>query len=91
MYFVTFGVPYAQSQSAGGEQEKAYLLQRYSMEWQEFVDVVDAIEIGNKDHLKAVPIPAMSPIKVRVIYYSLLKIYIRSSVWWIAINLEGLD
>ena len=48
------------------DSEKAYLLQRYSTEWQEFVDVLDVIEIDNKDHLKAVPIPIMSPIKVHI-------------------------
>ena len=48
---------------SSGEPE-AYLLQRYSTEWQEFVDVIDVIEIDNRDHLKAVPIPAMSPMKV---------------------------
>ena len=31
------------------------------MEWQEFVDMIDVVEIDNRDHLKAVPIPAMSP------------------------------
>ena len=55
---------HARSQSAGGHTEKAYLLQRYSKEWNEFVDVIDVLEIDDKDHLKAVPIPAMSPIKV---------------------------
>ena len=28
--------------------DKPYLLQRYSSEWQEFVDVIDVIEIGDK-------------------------------------------
>ena len=38
-------------------QPRAYLLQRYSTEWQEFIDVLGVIEIDDKDHL---PIPAMS-------------------------------
>ena len=53
--------------SQSGDPEKAYLLQRYSTEWQEFIDVLDVIEVDDKDHLKAVPIPAMSPIKVHLI------------------------
>ena len=39
-------------------------LQRYSTEWQEFVDVIDTIEIDDKDHLKAGPLPLASPVKV---------------------------
>lgn len=55
---------YHANHGSSSEPEKAYLLQRYSTEWQEFVDVIDVIEIDNKDYLKAVPIPAMSPMKV---------------------------
>ena len=32
---------------------RQFLLQRYSSEWREFVDVVDIIEVDNGDHLKA--------------------------------------
>lgn len=46
---------------------KAYLLQQYSKEWQEFVDVID---VDDKDHLKPAPILTMSPIKVHVINLS---------------------
>ena len=34
---------------------KGYLLQQFSSEWNEYVDVIDAIEIGTKDKLGAVP------------------------------------
>ena len=33
----------------------------YSTEWREFVDVIHAIEIDDKDHLKVVPLPGPSP------------------------------
>ena len=46
------------------EGEKPYLLQRFSTEWDMFVDVIDVIEIDDRDHLKAVPLPAASPVKV---------------------------
>ena len=42
---------------------KAYLLQRFSSEWNEFVDVIDAIEVDTKDRLKAVPMQATSDTK----------------------------
>lgn len=39
---------------------KGYLLQRFSSEWNEYVDVIDAIEIDTKDKLRAVPMQATS-------------------------------
>ena len=45
-------------------EEKPHLLQHYSTEWQEFVHVIDTIEIDDKDHLKAVPLLLASPVKV---------------------------
>lgn len=36
-----------------------YLLQRYSREWKDFVDVIDVIEIGDGDHLRVVPVPKL--------------------------------
>lgn len=47
--------------------EKPYLLQRYSKEWQQFVDVIDTIEIDDKDHLMVVPLPGLSPEKVNTL------------------------
>ena len=46
-----------------GAIKPGYLLQRLSSEWNEYVDVVDAITIGTKDKLKAVPIKAISDTK----------------------------
>ena len=43
---------------------KGYLLQRFSSEWNEYVDVIDAIEIDTKDKLRAVPIQTTSYTKV---------------------------
>ena len=43
---------------------KAYLLQRFSSEWNEYVDVIDAIEIDTKDKLRAVPMEAKSDTKM---------------------------
>lgn len=38
------------------KSEKPVFLQRFSSEWQQFVDVIDVIEIANNDRLKALPI-----------------------------------
>ena len=35
--------------------EKPVFLQRFSSEWNQYVDVTDVIEIATKDRLKAVP------------------------------------
>lgn len=43
------------------EAEKPFILQRYSSQWQSFVDVIDPIEIGFRDTLKLVPFPQLSP------------------------------
>lgn len=48
------------AQSSSSESQRAgatYILQRFSREWGEFVDVLDLVEIDNGDHLKAVPLP----------------------------------
>ena len=42
------------------EITKGYLLQRFSSEWNEYVDVINPIEIGTKDKLRAVPLRGMS-------------------------------
>ena len=47
---------------------KGYLLQRFSSEWNEYVDVIDAIEIGTKDKLRAVPMKAKSDTKMVLFY-----------------------
>ena len=39
---------------AAMQRAETYILQRFSREWGEFVD---GVEIGNGDHLKAVPLP----------------------------------
>ena len=33
------------------------LIQRYSTEWKDFVDVIDAIEIDSGDRLRVIPMP----------------------------------
>ena len=40
-------------------RDGVHLLQRYSKEWSQFVDVQDIVEIESGDHLKVVPIPAI--------------------------------
>ena len=35
-----------------------YLLQKYSQQWSEFIDVTDINEIEDGDHLKVVPVPS---------------------------------
>ena len=48
------------AQSSSNESQRAgatYILQRFSREWGEFVDVIHLVEIDNGDHLKAVPLP----------------------------------
>ena len=37
---------------------KGYLLQRFSSEWNEYVDVINAFEIDTNDKLRAVPMQA---------------------------------
>ena len=39
---------------------KGYLLQRFSSEWNEYVDVINAFEIDTNDKLRAVPMQATS-------------------------------
>ena len=39
------------------DDAKPYILQRWSTEWHEYVDVLSAIEIGDGDKLLAVPQP----------------------------------
>lgn len=36
--------------------EKPVFLQRFSSQWNQFVDVIDAIEVESGDRLKAVPL-----------------------------------
>ena len=38
------------------------LLQRYSKEWEDYVDVIDVIEIDKGDRLRAVPVPVPSSV-----------------------------
>ena len=47
----------AQAQQSGGDDEHTYILQRFSKEWGEFVDVIDTADIEKGDHLKVVPLP----------------------------------
>ena len=41
----------------GGDDEHTYILQRFSKECGEFVDVIDTADIEKGDHLKVVPLP----------------------------------
>ena len=38
------------------DQQHSYLLQRYSTQWMEFVDVISPIKIASGDKLRAVPL-----------------------------------
>ena len=54
------------AQSSSSESQRAgatYILQRFSREWGEFVDVIDLVEIDSGDHLKAVPLPRSVALK----------------------------
>lgn len=61
----------SQSSSCLGE----HLLQRYSKEWQEFVDVIDVIEIDRGDHLRVVPVPKSSAVPSKEKQVSILYIF----------------
>ena len=37
--------------------QSVYLLQRYSKQWSQFIDVEGILDIENGDHLKVVPLP----------------------------------
>ena len=63
-----------QGYSKSATDERPFLLQRYSTEWREFVDVIHAIEIDDKDHLKVVPLPGPSPQKVSLLLGHTIKI-----------------
>ena len=57
----------AQSSSSESQRAEAtYILQRFSREWGEFVDVIDLVEIDNGDHLKAVPLPVLKDSREKV-------------------------
>ena len=45
-------------------KDGVFLLQRYSKEWCDFVDVLDIIEIDDGDHLKVVPLPVVNKSEV---------------------------
>lgn len=47
---------------------KGYLLQRFSSEWNEYVDVIDAIEIDTKDKLRALPMQATTHPKMVLLF-----------------------
>ena len=53
------------SHNAGETQRSGatYILQRFLREWGEFVDMIHLVEIGNGDHLKAVPLPRSLSLK----------------------------
>ena len=56
----------AQSSRNASESQRAgtiYILQRFSREWREFVNVIHLVEIGNGDLLKAVPLPRSVSLK----------------------------
>lgn len=58
-----FDVAEYSSQSTSKAVTKPFLLQRFSSEWQEYVDVISAVEIGTKDKLRAVPMQTRSQSK----------------------------
>ena len=69
------------------------MLQRYSTEWQEFVDVIDTIEIDDKDHLKAGPLPLAYPVKVHEFngHFSNYVMYSHINYFSVKANLEYLS
>ena len=46
---------------AAADRPTEYLLQRWSQEWNSFVDVQDVDEVKDHDHLRVVPKPSCFP------------------------------
>lgn len=60
-------VDYRCQEEATTGENRLYLLQRWSKEWSEFIDVIDMIEIDNGDHLKVVPVPVLSRAEMPIV------------------------
>ena len=53
-------IDYGARRSSSSKSQRGgaiHILQRLSGQWGQFVDVIHLVEIGNGDHLKAVPFP----------------------------------
>ena len=59
-------IDYGARRSSSSESQRGgatHILQRLSEQWGQFVDVIHLVEVGNGDHLKAVPFPRAVAVK----------------------------
>lgn len=59
-------IDYGARRSSSSESQRGgatHILQRFSRQWGQFVDVIHLVEIGNGDHLKAAPFPRAVVVK----------------------------